>query len=184
MGGYMKNLKFLIIVCIGLFSLKDVYSLAISQPLPTNITVKRGESLPFRFEIQAINSNDDFLCTYSINGLNSLKISFNDEITVVKARNITQIHGILEIPDISPIKEYNGNLAVSCSPVNGNTGSAITQNIGFSFKVNVVTGENKNNHYMEIIPVITGIVIILFLLGTKFVKRFNKARKRRKRKII
>jgi hypothetical protein len=179
----MKNLKILIIVFIVLFGLKDVYSLAISQPMPTNMTLKRGETLPFRFEIQGINSNQDLQCTYSINGLNPLKISFNDDKTVVKAGSIVQVSGTLEIPDNSSAKEYTGNLVVSCDPTTETEGSVIAQTMGVLFKVNVVKVEGSNKKGpMKIFLMLAGIATLLLLLDLKLIKWSSKGKKKLKEK--
>lgn len=183
----MRNLKILISICVFLLGFQEVYALAISQPIPTNMTLKVGESLPFRFEIQAINSNEDLLCIYSINGLKPLKTIFNENKSVVKAGEVAQVLGTLEIPLNSPVKEYNGNLAVICSPTTDVTGSVITQTMSVSFKVNVVKVEESDKGSIELFLILVGIAILFFIFDVNFKRSFSKAKKNRrgrKRKTI
>ena len=176
----MKLFKTFIIVCIFLVKIQAVNALAVTKPIPSNITLKNGESLQFNFDIQAVTSKEDLICTYSTHDLKPLIINFNEEKSVVKAGGIKEIFGTIEIPFHASVKEYIGNLIVSCEPVTGTEGvSIIAQTIEVPFRINVINiEESYKKGFIEILIIITiSVLLILYKFKSKTTQKQQKKKK-------
>jgi hypothetical protein len=176
-----ESLKNLALIFLFSLFLREVSSLAVAQPMPSNVTLRRGESLPFKFEIQAITSREDQLCTYSIGGLKPLTVKFEKEEALVKAGSFLDVFGTLEVPRNAPLKEYEGKLTVSCRPIVEAKGvSVIVQTTELPFRVKVVGSEGKERKVpAEFFLVLAGTLFLCFLLKRK-IERGKGKRKGRK----
>ncbi len=160
----MKYIKILTIVLLFFFSFQEVHALAVTQPMPSDLTLKRGDTIPFKFEIQAISSKEDQICTYSISGLKPIKVGFDKEEALVKTGNILDVFGTLEVPVNAPTKEYEGNLIVNCKPDIVSVGvSLIAQTTEIPFLVKVIESEEVETPYWEyfLVWIFIGIAIVL-----------------------
>lgn len=165
------TLKILILFFSVLLNVQTAHALAIAQPFPSNVTLKRGESLPFSFQIQALTSKEDQFCTYSLNGLNPLMSSFEKKEAVVEAGNKMNIFGTLEVPSNAPIKSYTGELVINCKPNMPSIGvSLVGQVTQFPFYVKVEKSE-KGGEGTNFLPLLIFVsVLIVILLFVKFRK--------------
>jgi hypothetical protein len=165
------TLKLLILFFSILLNVQTVHALAVAQPIPSNVTLKRGESLPITFQIQAITSSQDQLCTYSFNGLNPLKFSFEKEEAVVEAGNKLNVFGTVEIPSNAPLKSYEGELVVNCKPkIEGSGVSVIGQVTSFPFYVRVEKSEKTEDGKSFILLLIMVLVLAVVIWLSKFRK--------------
>ena len=115
--------------------------MAVVQPLPANITLKRGESIPFSFEIQAITSKEDQLCSYTTEGLKPLHVIFEQPEIKVEAGRTARVFGLVEVPFYATAKEYNGWIIVTCrSSVKERGISMVSLSFKIPFSITVVGG--------------------------------------------
>lgn len=164
----MKFIKILSLFFSILLSIQVARALAIAQPIPSDVTLERGNSLPFKFEIQAITSREDQLCTYSVSGLTPLKVGFDEERALVKAGKVLSVFGTLEVPFNVPIKEYEGKLTIRCKPDIVVLGaSLIVDTTEFPFLVKVIKSEKEERLGWEYLSasIFFGIIIILVWSG-------------------
>ena len=175
-------LKTLILLSTILFSLEAVHALAIAQPMPSNITLKRGESLPFRFNVQAVTSKEDQHCTYSMTGLNSLTVTFEKEEIIVEAGKELDVYGSIEVPTKAPTKEYKGEFIVSCNPNIEVSGvSVMTQSTRFPFFVKVEkSGEEEGLDWKYILAFF--IVVIIIVISVIIKSKYGQKNKESKNK--
>ncbi|MDI6826521.1 MAG: hypothetical protein QMD36_05060 [Candidatus Aenigmarchaeota archaeon] len=139
----MKALNFgkfgLIIFLTLLMTIQTVSSLGVTQPIPIDLKLLRGDAARFYFEIQATMDSKQY-CTYSVTGLDPLVISFDKKEVVVNAGDIKNIYGTVSVPIDAPIKTYDGTLIVSCKPhvELEASGSVIQQTMGVKFVIDVI----------------------------------------------
>lgn len=169
-----------------LFTLQVAKSLGGSEPIFDKSSFLRGETARFFFEIDNFQSVKQD-CTYSINGLNPLTITFDQEKITLDSHNTGRVYGTLSIPSSAEVKIYTGTLSVSCIPqfemkISGSSSSSIRQSFSLPFNVNVVgeiTGERQvvNVELPEkpkaspIILVLIIIVLILAIIGFIFSRK-------------
>ena len=138
----MKNkaLK-LIPVIFVLLSSQLVLGLGVTQPVPLDLELMRGESSDFRFQIQATTSASDVTCDYNMRGMEGLVIEFNQEQITIEAGSKERVYGTVTVPEDAEYGQYSGELSVSCGPsIAGGGGSKIKTTIsGSPFKVKVVS---------------------------------------------
>ena len=162
----MKINYILIIILILLISIRSVWALGVTRPIPQDIELMRGESADFSFEIQAVTSTEKILCDYSISGMEPLDIKFDSEKIIVEPGSIKKVYGTVSVPENAPLGMYSGELTVSCGVVQGEgiSGSQVRTTIGGSpFNVNVV--KTRSKEIREIRPPEKGIPIeIIFLI--------------------
>jgi len=159
------------------FIFRYANSLAVVQPLPANITLKRGESIPFSFEIQALTSREDQICSYYAEGLKPLQITFKEPEIRVEAGKTRRVFGNVRAPFFALEKEYKGWIIVKCSPIVKIEGASV---VNLSFKIPfivTVTGEGALKSFVWIISSIT-IVIFLIWKSLKRIKTFLSFRKK------
>lgn len=153
-----------------MLNVQTAHALAIAQPFPSNVTIKRGESLPFSFQIQALTSKEDQLCTYSLNGLTPLQISFEKKETIVEAGNKMNVFGTLEVPSNAPIKSYMGELVINCKPNIPSIGvSLVGQVTQFPFYVKVERSEKAGDgkNFFPLLIFVLVLVVLLWLIKSR-----------------
>lgn len=164
-------------------SFQIVRSLGISSPRPVDLKLLRGDVTKFYFEIYALSSTDKQSCTYSINGMDPLVITFDDKETKVDAESYSSVYGTISVPTDAPIKIYEGMLTVKCRPhTEGEvSGSVVYQTFGTKFVVDVVEKteeravsaipEKEKPKSSPIILVLIIIVLILAIVGFYFSRK-------------
>jgi len=182
-------IKTLIIVSTLLLMIQGVYALAVTQSIPSDITLERGSSLPFNFKIQAMTSRENQSCTYSISGLNPIKVSFDKKDVLVPAGDFLNVFGTLEVPLNAPIKEYEGKLTINCRPDIGTSGaSLIVEATRFPFLVEVIESEEAERLRWEhssapiFFVVITVILFLVFLSKSRHKTKYRYKHKVKKKK--
>jgi len=175
--GDMMNLKFkkltFMIFLTVLLTVQVVRSLGVTDPT-AGINLLRGDSTKFSFQIQAVTSPDDQVCSYSVSGMEPLVISFDENEVVIKAGNIKNIYGTVSVPQNAEIKNYKGELTVKCRPQGEVSGSVIHRTMISDFAVNVVgtieekkipgLPEEKMPATTSNLPIIIILIIIIILV--------------------
>lgn len=131
----------LLIFLLLLIIFQYVKSIGVSEPSPVGLELSRGDSARFDFQIAAVTSNLKQSCTYSINGLEPLIISFDEETVIVDAGGVKDVYGTFYVPEDAPIKRYNGKLTARCQPIVEEAGSFIQQSISVNFNIDVIGEE-------------------------------------------
>ena len=143
----MSMLKFSRIYEIGVFVLLGLFltahpatSIGLTSPLPAFLKLLRGDSTEFFFQLQNLGNSNKIKCTYSIDGLSPLSISFEGNTVIVDANSIKNVYGTVTVPADAPIKSYHGSLTATCEPlIEGEvTGSKILNTMIVSFDLSVV----------------------------------------------
>jgi hypothetical protein len=180
----VKN-SFILLLTV-LLSIQVVQSIGITRPIPYDLALMRGDTARFSFQLQATTSTNKIACTYSINGLESLEVKFDDEKTIVNAGGVADVYGTVTIPQSAPIGQYTGSLTARCGAYveEGElSGSTVYQSIsGPTFNVKVVELEEEKSirevtevkqqgiPYLAIITII--IVVIVLVIGVYY--RYSK----------
>ena len=190
----MKALKIskfgLMLFLIMLMSIHTAYSLGVTRPIPMDLKLLRGDSARFYFQIQAVMESNKQSCSYSVSGINPLVISFDEKEAVVNAGEIKNVYGTVSVPNNAPIKTYEGELTVSCSPrvEGGISGSVIHKTLIVPFTASVVekTEERAIREIPEkekpAIPSLTMyaiiiLVILIVIVGVSYL--FSKKKKKK-----
>jgi len=121
-----KNILVLAFLLFLPLSFYFVSALAVTAPILEYSSLERGESVRFYFTIQGKNLQNPVKCSYSISGLEPLKVNFDTSEIVVNPGEDKKVYGTLTVPSNAPFDTYNeGKLYVSCKPVEELTGSVI-----------------------------------------------------------
>lgn len=118
-----------------------VKSLAITQPMPFKLSLLKGDSARFVFQIQAITSKNSQTCLLSVSGFEPLKVTLDEEKVTVNAGGIKKVYGTVYVPEDAQLGRYEGKITASCNPsisMEGISGSAITTSMSTNFVINVV----------------------------------------------
>ncbi|MDI6826523.1 MAG: hypothetical protein QMD36_05070 [Candidatus Aenigmarchaeota archaeon] len=167
-----------ILLSVLLMSIQTAMSLGVTQPIPIDLKLLRGDAARFYFEIQAVMESSRQSCSYSISGLDPLVISFDKKEVVVNAGDIKNIYGTVSVPIDAPIKAYNGDLTVSCRPFVGEgvSGSVIHKTLVVPFTVNVVEKleervvreipeeQKPAIHLLPMLAIIILVILVIYLV--------------------
>jgi len=128
-----------------LLSVQIVRSMGLSEPIPHDLKLLRGDSAEFYFQISAVTTASKQLCSYSINGMDPLVINFDEEQEVtIDAGSTKNVYGTISVPEDAPIQGYNGNVNVNCRPFTPETsGSGVQKSYSVSWVVSVVEKEEE-----------------------------------------
>ena len=136
----------LILVLTLLMSAQIVLSLGVTQPIPSDLKLLRGDTARFFFQIQAVMETNKQSCGYSISSsISPLAITFDEKETVVNAGEIKKVYGTVSVPNNAPIKDYGADMTVSCKPsIEGEqSGSVIHKSLVVPFTASVVATEEE-----------------------------------------
>jgi len=144
----MKGLKMgkfsLIIVFALLMSVQIARSMGVSQPIPHDLKLLRGDSAEFYFQISVVTATSKQVCSYSITGLEPLVITFDEEKEVtIEAGKTKDVYGTISVPEDAPIQGYHGNVNLNCKPYAPETGSVLHKSFSNSWDVSVVEKEEE-----------------------------------------
>lgn len=168
----------------------------VSNPLPSNINLYKGESGRFKFQIQNNLDPEAKTCEVTLEGDSPLVVEFDDLEFLVGAKSIKEFYGTVNVPsdesradenkDPLEYKKYSQSFCVKCSGSSQTEGAQI-QNIacGFPINVNVVTERIKSNAYVPPKPeeptnliatliILAGILVIIYLIYNIIEKRKKK----------
>ena len=130
----------------------------VTNPLPTELNLFKGETGRFKFQVQTIASNRELECTPSLAAESPLVIEFDEEIMIIPAGTVRDIYGTVIVPDEIEFGAYEENFCVSCKPVQGISGTGVQiDTCDLPIKVNVVDERARDNMYVP--PKETGLLL-------------------------
>ena len=159
----MRRKKFLLIILFSLILFRSVNSQAVTEPLPKNLVVERGSSVEFHFQIQTINLKEKYECSYSVSGLEPLRVSFEENSIVIEPGRVKEIYGKIKAPFNAPLGDYSGKLNVNCKPLIKAEGSLITQSTELKIKVKVLKSGRMESNLRSLIFLLTGLTVWMIL---------------------
>jgi len=184
----MKKIKIVLSLLISIFfSFQITNVLGVTQPILEKNTMLKGDSSRFYFEIQAVGYTYKQSCIWSLNGMDPLKVNFDETSVIVDAGEIKKVYGTVSVPADTPTKTYNGWLSVTCEPyVEVSGGSSIKKTTNVPFVVNVVEvigkqaeqklpTEEEQKPTIHLLPILA--IIILVILVICLVYWLNKKKK-------
>lgn len=179
----------ILILLAVFFSPKIVSPIGISQPIPVGFKLLRNDEGRFMFHIFGGSSTSKSSCTYSASGLDPLVVTFDNEKVTVDPDEDEIVLGTIKAPDNAPIKNYNGNLEVHCTPIieiEEATGSVITRTMNVPFEVSVVekleepqlTIPEEEKPTISTSAIFAIIIIVILVVGVGY--WFSKKSKKKK----
>jgi hypothetical protein len=180
----------------------ELVSAGVTNPLPSNIELLKGESGRFKFQIQNMDTSaSDITCTYSLTSKPAFDVSFDNAETEVKAGTRQDVLGTVNVPGSLGTGSYSVEMCVSCSPNNAAAGANVQTNYcNIPLNVQVVPERTTPNLYvpekesnLSLYIAITLIIIIIAVLyilirkkkkqaPIKFHKTVEKLKAKHKRK--
>lgn len=160
----MKKEILVLIILISLAFFRSVNSQAVTQPLPRNLVVERGSSVKFHFQIQTVNLKEKYECSYSVTGLEPLKVSFEENKIIIEPGRVKEIYGKIKVPWYAPSGDYLGKLNVNCKPLVQAKGSLVTQSTELKLKVKVLRSERIETNLRSLIFLLIGLTVWIILI--------------------
>ncbi len=158
----MKTRIFSIIV--GIILLSQLAYAGVTNPLPSEMQLLEGESGRFKFQIQAITSEQDLICEPSLAEETSLDIDFDQKIITVSAGSIKEAYGTVTAPD--KIGTYTESFCISCEPVSDIAGTSVQMDTcDLPITVDVVGEKTKENMTVEPEKPLPSVLILLMVAG-------------------
>ncbi len=153
---------------LGILILSQIAYAGVTNPLPTELNLMKGESGRFKFQIQTVASNQELECDYFQETESPLEVVFDPPHIVVPAGTVREVRGTVTVPKDVDFTTYEETFCISCKPVLGEAGTAVKiDTCGLPIKVNVVSEEQrdtgKENMYVppKPFPEIYKVIIIV-----------------------
>lgn len=182
----------LILWILGILIIAQIAYAGVTNPLPTELNLLKGESGRFKFQIQTIASNQEIECTYALAEESPLLVSFDPTEIIVPAGSIREVRGTVTVPKDLDFGTYEEKFCISCKPTEGTAGTSVAiDTCGLPIKVNVVSERTRDNMYVSPKPfpligkvlIIAGIliaIIIYYLWQRGYLVKRKAARKKKK----
>jgi len=162
----------------------------VTNPLPSELNLFKGESGRFKFQVQTVASNQEVECTASLAGESPLIVEFDPATIIVPAGTVRDVLGTVTVPDGVEYGTYEENFCISCAPTESLAGTSVkVDTCDLPIKVNVVSERARDNMYIPPKPfplfwkivliaavVVIAAAIIILLLRKKRSKRLEKIR--------
>ncbi len=177
-GNHVKAIT--ILIAIMLLIIIQIVSAGVTNPAPTNLELKKGESGRFKFQIQNTKQAEPVICSAVLEGDSPLIIEFDEEEMAVEGNSIKYFYGTVTPPDddtrsegrLKPIEfgQYTQSFCVQCRKGAAAAGAAIQIiTCSLPINVNVVEGRTKENMYItpkpiKIIHILIAVIIIILIL--------------------
>ena len=166
----------------------------VTNPLPTELNLLKGESGRFKFQVQTITSDQEVECTSSLPEESIFTIDFDPPTITVPARSVQDIYGTVNVPKDIEFGTYEETFCLSCKPTQSPEGAAVLiETCNLPIKVNVVSERTRDNMYIPPKPfplygkVLIGIgglalaAVIVYLLKRK--KKTAKPKRKKKKAV-
>ena len=167
----LSLIAFLILLTMGVYA--DT-----SYPVPGSMSLGRGESYQFQFQVQNIRGTTDIKCSYAIERSAGLELSFPEE-TFIKAGGRQNVVGEVRAPRNLEDGNYTARFCVHCQSAVENAGNTVRMS-DCGLPVNVVIGRIPRevaiglSIWVLIIPVILVLLVVLVVIIVYFLRRRNK----------
>jgi len=162
-----------IVYLLGLLILLQIVAAGVTNPLPTELNLLKGESGRFKFQVQTVASNQEVECTSTLGDEYPLEVVFDPSIIIVPGGVVQDVYGTVTVPDEIDFGTYESNFCISCVSTEGTAGTSVKiDTCDLPIKVNVVDERIKDNMYIppkpsdytSMIIIIIGIVILVFVV--------------------
>lgn len=183
-------MKRTILSIIILFVLCHTAMAGVTNPLPTELNLEKGETGRFKFQVQTITSNQELFCVPSFPDNSQLEVNFDEEEIIAPAGGIKEVTGDVKVPSDATFGSFEQRFCISCTPTSGESGTAVKiDTCDLPIKVNVVPEERREYGLENMtIPekpcplwlktlIIAAIIIFIALLAHHFLKRHKKVSK-------
>lgn len=166
----MKKQIFLIFIILLIVQIAFA---GVTNPLPSELNLLKGESGRFKFQIQAVTSENDLVCIVSPESEAFFNVDFDKTEIEVAAGTIEEVYGTVNVPGNLEFGSYEASFCISCSPAGGASGTAVSiDTCGLPINVNVVEQRTKENMNIpsKTIPLL--LIIAIFAVIAVFVLLF------------
>lgn len=175
-----KSSIFVIIIILFLMTASLVYA-GVTNPLPPELELLKGETGRFKFQIQNLNKPVALDCTFELEGTKNLDVTFDQISGTINANDKSDFFGSVKAPD--SMGKYTQNFCVRCSPTSQESGASVKiDSCGLPINVNVVAEKTKENMQVEdkhdnkmiYVGIIALVAIIAYLLMHYLRKKSSK----------
>lgn len=157
----MKTIAYLAILLI----LSSAALAGVTNPLPTELNLKPGESGRFKFQIQTVASNQELNCRYYLTEASVLSVKFDPAEIVVPAGTVREVYGTVKASRSLDYGAYAEKFCISCFPTSSPSGAAVAvETCDLPIKVNVVEERAKDNMYVPPKP-FSAVLLLIVVLG-------------------
>jgi hypothetical protein len=169
-------MKKIILWILGMLIIAQIAYAGVTNPLPAELNLLKGESGRFKFQIQTIAGNQELECVYNLEGESSLSVDFDPDKIIVPAGTVRDVYGTVTVPRDLDFGAYEEKFCISCKPTSGIAGAAVQiDTCNLPIRVNVVAERTRDNMYIPPKPfpiekafigmgILAGLVIIIYYL--------------------
>lgn len=185
-------MKKILPLILGVLMLIQIAYAGVTNPLPTELNLFKGEEGRFKFQIQAVTSDQDLGCLVSSAEDSPIKVLFDYGKVIVPAGTIKEVYGTIRVPEDAKQGQYETKFCVSCGAVEAGGGTTVRiDTCDLPIKVNVISERTKENMnvpskepptVLYLIIIITFISIVAIYLWSKGLFR-EKLKTKKKRNI-
>jgi len=142
-------MKKILICTIMVLILSSIVFAGVTNPLPTELNLLKGESGRFKFQVQTITSDQEVECTSSLSEESIFTIDFDPSTITVPAGTVRDIYGTINVPKNLEYGTYEETFCLSCKPTQSSEGAAVLiETCNLPIKVNVVSERTRDNMYI------------------------------------
>ena len=116
-------MKKAILWILGILIISQLAYAGITNPLPTELNLYKGESGRFKFQVQTVASNQELECTPSLEGDSPLEIEFDEEVVIAPAGSVRDVYATVSVPNDVGFGTYEENFCLACKPTEGAAGA-------------------------------------------------------------
>lgn len=155
----------IILYIIGILLLVHLVSAGVTNPLPTELDLLKGESGRFKFQIQTISSEQEVICTYHFSNEAPFSVEFDEEQVTVPAKSVKEVYGTVRVPRSLDLGTYQQEFCVSCDPTEDSAGASVqVETCNLPITVNVVQEREKDNMNIPSNPSFLGIILVAIII--------------------
>jgi len=167
--------RLIIFTLVFMLTLQFVLA-GVTNPLPGEIELLKGESGRFKFQIQAVNRPTDIECTFNLEGDSPLIVEFDDATAFVEANSVKDFYGTVDVPRKLDYGKYTQSFCVECNPKDKLEGATVQiYSCGLPINVAVVKERTKNNmnvpgkpfDYALLVAVLVVAIIVIIIIFKK-----------------
>lgn len=186
------KINFFFFLIIGVFLIDTAFA-GVTNPLPTEIELLKGESARFKFQIQAVAHPYAVRCTYSLEEEPIFRVSFDSAETIVEGGKTKDVYGTVTAPRKLDYGGYSATFCVSCKDIQTPPQPGANVEIltcGLPININVVKERTRENMFVPpkpreplFMPFVGAVIIIIILLMIILYFLIKNRKKEKKEKI-
>ncbi|MBW2980808.1 hypothetical protein KY360_05320 [Candidatus Woesearchaeota archaeon] len=158
----------IILLMLGMLIISQIAYAGVTNPLPTELNLFKGESGRFKFQIQTVASNREVECNYRLAKESPLVVEFDPAGITVPAGTVREVRGTVSVPEEVDFGTYEEKFCISCRPTAGQTGTSVAiDTCDLPIKVNVVSERARDNMFVapkpSVFPWQAAVMVLLVL---------------------